>query len=559
MPVAADPARELVLGAEARRVAVVARVSPAVVAIYDPHRRGGGSGVIIDPRGYGLTNYHVIAGLAEAQRGWGGLPDGQLYELEVLGADPIGDLAMFRLGPGEDFPFATLGDSDAVRVGDTAIALGNPFNLSDDNTPTVTLGIVTGVHRYQWGVGGNLIYSDCIQIDTPINPGNSGGPLFNERGEIIGINGRISVNTRGRFNVGFGYAIAANQIKRFMPALRAGLLARHGTLQAVVEQAENDHIVVANLLPGGAGDDAGIRVGDRLLALDNVPVDSPNHFASLLGTYPGNWHVLVELERGGTRVSTLAKLDPITPKLRRPFAVRRELNHREVARVLRELARATRTGVTQGPPRWHWTVHREHAADAEGRVKPPQCLEAFHAEDGFIRVREYDAEGVLARWLEFDGHGAAQRSSEVAEAFALPAERAMVLSAQWMLDALLGGRMDENERAAGVHAGGDVVLPATATVTRSPEAADINYADSARQVEIVEWPLGESAVAAFGFDLTTHDVLRIAVRDIPTGIGATILLSDHRPAGGVRRPCRVEVVGPNYRYVDTLTDWEALP
>ena len=284
-----DAPHHLVLEAQARRIEVIARVTPSVVCIQDQRHRSGGSGVLIDAEGYGLTNFHVVAGMLDARRGWGGLSDGKVYELEVLGIDPTGDVAMFRLIGRERFIPAQLGDSDAVRVGDSAIALGDPFGLSADYTPTATLGIVTGVHRYQWGVGNNLIYSDCIQVDASINPGNSGGPLLNAAGEVIGINGRISVNTRGRFNVGFGYAITSNQIKRFLPALRAGLLAKHGTLQATV--AQRDELVFTEVAPGGAAAEAGIRRGDELLRIDGVTIVSPNHFVSVLGTYPAGRHV----------------------------------------------------------------------------------------------------------------------------------------------------------------------------------------------------------------------------------------------------------------------------
>jgi len=305
--------------AERQRIEMIDRIAPAVVCIYDSKRRGGGSGVLIDEDGYGLTNYHVVAGMLETRRGWGGLSDGKLYPLEVLGIDPTGDVAMFRLWSADPFPFAPLGDSDSVAVGDAAIAMGNPFMLSEDYTPTVTLGVVTGVHRYQWGVGNNLVYSDCIQVDTAINPGNSGGPLFNAAGEVIGINGRISVNTRGRFNVGFGYAISINQIRRFLPTLRGGWLARHGNLQATVEDLEGVGVVFNEVMHGAPAYAAGVRVGDRVLSLDETPIRSRNQFASLMGTYPANWPVTLVVEREGQRLTMVARLEAINPKLTKPF------------------------------------------------------------------------------------------------------------------------------------------------------------------------------------------------------------------------------------------------
>src|SRR5207237_5136646 len=119
-------------------------------------------------------------------------------------------------------------------VGDWSMAMGNPFVLAEDQHPTVTLGIVSGTHRYQPGDGLNtLVYGNCIQVDSSINPGNSGGPLFNLRGEVIGINGRGSFEERGRVNVGLGYAISSKQIKNFIPELLATKIVQHGTLDTV--------------------------------------------------------------------------------------------------------------------------------------------------------------------------------------------------------------------------------------------------------------------------------------------------------------------------------------
>ncbi|MEM7457661.1 MAG: trypsin-like peptidase domain-containing protein, partial [Planctomycetota bacterium] len=222
---------QLVRALEQKRVEAVDQVIGSVIAIYGLDRSGGGSGVIIDPSGIALTNHHVIIGAGV--RGWGGLADGELYRWDLIGTDPGGDVAIIQMHGRDDFPFTPLGDSDEVRVGDWALAMGNPFILTEDQKPTVTLGIVSGVKRYQPGAGQNqLVYGNCIQVDSSINPGNSGGPLFNLDGEIIGINGRGSFKDRGRVNVGLGYAISANQIKNFIPDLLATKLVEHGTLDA---------------------------------------------------------------------------------------------------------------------------------------------------------------------------------------------------------------------------------------------------------------------------------------------------------------------------------------
>src|SRR5207253_9612163 len=183
------------------RIETNGKVQPAVVAVFGADMNGGGSGVLIDPDGYALTNFHVVSDNKALRCG---LADGVLYDAVVVGLDKVGDVALIKLLPKEKvkgpdgqeadkpFPFVKLGDSDKVQPGDWSLAMGNPFLLAHDFTPTVTFGLVSGTHRYQEPSGLLLEYTDCIQIDTSINPGNSGGPLFNMAGELIGINGRGS-------------------------------------------------------------------------------------------------------------------------------------------------------------------------------------------------------------------------------------------------------------------------------------------------------------------------------------------------------------------------------
>ncbi|MEZ6036816.1 MAG: trypsin-like peptidase domain-containing protein [Planctomycetota bacterium] len=337
-----------VAASEASRVAVIERCSAAVCSVMSMDSPGGGSGVVFDPIGLVLTNYHVVGQpdedykppeppepppavldkwrretpggsdeeaefIATWKAEWRaehlpvgkghyknkkvGLPDGRLYEGVVLGIDPGSDLAVLRLLPkeaGQRFPSCTFGDSDQLLVGETVFAMGNPFLLATDFTPTVTFGIVSGTHRYQEGQGNRmLVYPDCIQVDAPVNPGNSGGPLFNEAGEIIGINGRISIGDRGRVNVGVGFAIAANQIKNFLGDLIAGRHAEHGTLDmsawfmtsrdgkehkrgVFVQQLYRDSVVAA----------AGVGLGDELTWFNGTEIRSANQLATLIGVLP---------------------------------------------------------------------------------------------------------------------------------------------------------------------------------------------------------------------------------------------------------------------------------
>ncbi|MFO1020548.1 MAG: trypsin-like peptidase domain-containing protein [Planctomycetales bacterium] len=197
---AAEGPSPVVLKAEQDRIAVMERVAPSVVAVFGAESAGGGSGVLISRDGFVITNFHVVQGAGPFLRC--GLNDGVLYDAVLTGIDPTGDVAVIKMLGREDFPFAVQGNSDDLRVGDWVFAMGNPFLLAADYHPTVTYGIVSGLRRYQYPSNTILEYTDCIQTDASINPGNSGGPLFNMRGELVGINGRASFEKRGRVNSG---------------------------------------------------------------------------------------------------------------------------------------------------------------------------------------------------------------------------------------------------------------------------------------------------------------------------------------------------------------------
>jgi S1-C subfamily serine protease len=285
-----------VLEDEIQRVATIEKIKPAVVAIFSPGGQGGGSGVLIDEEGYALSNFHVVAGTGPVMQC--GLADGILYDAVLVGLDKVGDVALIKLLPkkeGDKFPYAKMGDSDKVRQGDWALALGNPFLLATDFTPTVTYGIVSGVNRYQYPANGLLEYTDCIQVDASINPGNSGGPLFNTQGELIGINGRISLEKRGRVNVGVGYAISINQIKNFLGQLRAGLDTDHASLGAVVKGDEEDgsvsRVTVTNILEESDVARRGLAIGDELLKFAGRDVTTVNQFKNIIGIFPRGWRM----------------------------------------------------------------------------------------------------------------------------------------------------------------------------------------------------------------------------------------------------------------------------
>ena len=321
-----------VRAAEAQRSAIINKVRPAVVAIYARGGQGGGSGVLIDADGYALTNFHVVQGSGPVMQC--GLADGILYDAVLVGLDKVGDVALIKLLPkkeGTPFPFAPLGDSDKVHEGDWSIAMGNPFLLATDFTPTVTFGLISGVHRYQYPEGTLLEYTDCIQIDTSINPGNSGGPLFNMQGELIGINGRGSFDKRARINSGVGYAISINQIKNFMGHLRGGLDTDHATPGFVVHTGadETSRLEIKDIQEEADAFRRGLTIGDELISFAGRSLGSTNEFKNVLGIYPKEWRLPITFKRQNKRQEVLIRLmslqvkdpnedDPTKPKVPGP-------------------------------------------------------------------------------------------------------------------------------------------------------------------------------------------------------------------------------------------------
>ena len=349
---------------EAQRVEMLAAASKSVVCIFpDRERSDGGSGVVIDPAGYGLTNYHVVMPMLESRRGYGGLGDGRLYHLRIIGIDPGGDIALFKLEGKKRFDYAPFGDSDRLRVGQWVAALGNPFLLAEDYIPTITLGVISGLHRYQYGRGNLLEYADCIQVSTSINPGNSGGPIVDSAGRLIAIAGRASFEERGRVNVGLGYGVPINQIKRFLPALRAGLVCQHGTLGATVQQIGGDLIFNA-IQPYSSAEQADIELGDVLMAIDGCLIHTPNEFNNLVTSRPAGWPVSLRLRHGEREFSTRVRLEPL-PLRDMPLVIPDlELIHTEIRRLFKLYERHDRRAAEHDAGNVKWRVRYKNAAGA---------------------------------------------------------------------------------------------------------------------------------------------------------------------------------------------------
>lgn len=263
-------------------VDVFEKVHPAVVNIASTvlgmnfwmeviPRQGQGSGFIIDRRGYILTNNHVVA---KAQKLTVTMASGKKIDATLVGRDPRTDLAVIRIPPGDVESVATLGDSDKLRPGRKAIAIGNPFGLSH----TLTTGIISALHRSIRTEDGNEI-EDLIQTDAAINPGNSGGPLLDSNGHVIGINTAI-FSLSGGYQ-GIGFAIPINQAKRVAtqlitsgrvvrPWLGISGLSLSPSLAEGLGLGVSQGVLVVQVVRGGPAHQAGLRGGDREVLIRGI-------------------------------------------------------------------------------------------------------------------------------------------------------------------------------------------------------------------------------------------------------------------------------------------------
>jgi serine protease Do len=260
-----------------------------------------GSGVIIDHEGHIVTNNHVVAKATEIVVTLASKKD---YEARVVGRDPKTDLALIKIDTGEDLPVAPLGDSEALEVGEWVLAIGNPFGLAE----TVTAGIVSAKGR----VIGAGPYDDFIQTDASINPGNSGGPLFNFRGEIVGINTAIVATGQG-----IGFAIPANMVKNVVSQLKEKGRVVRGWLgvgiQRVTSQLaesfgleEARGALVSQVFEGSPAERAGLKQGDIILEFDGKEIDNSGDLPRIVANTPVGTTVTIKVFRDGEILSLQA-------------------------------------------------------------------------------------------------------------------------------------------------------------------------------------------------------------------------------------------------------------
>jgi serine protease Do len=248
--------------------------------------RGAGSGFIISPDGYIVTNNHVIQG---AQKITVKLVDGRVFKAKVIGTDPFSDVALIKIDA-KDLPTLPLGNSDLLRIGEWVIAIGNPFGL----THTVTVGVISAKGRS--GIGITDI-EDFIQTDAAINPGNSGGPLLNLKGEVIGMN--TAIFTRSGGYMGIGFAIPINIVKTVVQQLKTKGKVERGFLGVVIQDLTpalakeldinvNEGVLITEVMPHSPAAKAGLKVKDVIVGINGKKIKNASELKSfILLTKPG--------------------------------------------------------------------------------------------------------------------------------------------------------------------------------------------------------------------------------------------------------------------------------
>lgn len=278
----------------------------------EQREEGVGSGVIVSPEGYILTNNHVVDGATDIRVT---LSDKREFNATLIGRDPKTDIAVLKIN-GSNLPYMTIGDSSNVQVGDFVLAIGNPFGMGQ----TVTMGIVSATGRGGLGIED---YEDFIQTDAPINPGNSGGALVNDRGELIGINTAILSRGSGG-NQGIGFAVPVNLARHVMAEIMKNgkvIRAYLGIVPQDVTPAmakafgvkEHNGALVGDVSPNSPAQKAGIERGDIILDLNGKPVSDANELRMKVSMMPPDSNVNLKVLRNGATHELTAKLGELEP------------------------------------------------------------------------------------------------------------------------------------------------------------------------------------------------------------------------------------------------------
>tara|TARA_B100000315_G_scaffold147093_1_gene136107 strand:- start:6170 stop:7273 length:1104 start_codon:yes stop_codon:yes gene_type:complete len=293
---------------------------------YDLHRekvKSSGSGVVISPDGYVLTNYHVIENAHEIIVT---LPGGEEYKSEIIGKDRFTDLALLKM-EGSNFPYADLGNSDDLIIGEWVIALGNPYGLFDvSDQPTATVGIISALNMDFGQQESGQLFQDMIQTDAAINPGNSGGPLVNGLGEIVGINTFIYTGSNySQGSIGISFAIPINRAKQIAEELKnKGRIDRNYSTGLQVQSLNKrvarylnlpfvKGVIVVEVEKGSSGDKAGIKIEDIILAVNGVQITSAQDIKNVIldQDIRSGDRITVKIYRDGVRKQIRLKLEKV--------------------------------------------------------------------------------------------------------------------------------------------------------------------------------------------------------------------------------------------------------
>jgi putative serine protease PepD len=278
---------------------------PGVVSVQVGN--GSGTGFVVASDGTIVTNNHVVGDSSTAQVRFG--DSGRQVEAQVLGADPSSDLAVLKVDPDQAGPLRplTFADSNDVRIGDTVVAIGHPFNLDR----TATSGIVSGVGRQIQAPNGFQI-DKVIQTDAAINPGNSGGPLLDARGRVIGVNSQIATSSGG--SQGVGFAIPSNTVRSVLPRLRRGQTVDHPWIGIQMAPSPQG-VQIAELTNGGPAVSSGLKQGDVIVNVDGKQVTELDDVPSAIAAKKPGDDVTVEVIRDGKRQTFTVQLGvrPKTP------------------------------------------------------------------------------------------------------------------------------------------------------------------------------------------------------------------------------------------------------
>src|SRR3954447_26743566 len=296
--------------------AIYKRVSPGVAFVQSTGtgQAATGSGFVYDDQGHIVTNDHVVEDFNSFSVRIGS--DQTPVKAQLVGKDPSSDLAVLKVDPGKvsgGLQPLELGDSNALAPGDQAIAIGSPFGLAG----TVTVGVVSALGRTITSPNGFPIVN-AIQTDAAINPGNSGGPLLDGRGRVIGVNSQIKTEGADA-NAGVGFAVPVSTIKQVVPQIKSGGKINRAYL-GVSNGTANDGsgAVVSDAVPGGPADKAGVQAGDKIVAIDNRPIQSSDDVSAAVAAHkPGDQAKLTVVRNGDRRTLTVTLgTRPETPTIR---------------------------------------------------------------------------------------------------------------------------------------------------------------------------------------------------------------------------------------------------